>query len=142
MSSLMFSNDSIFLLSRLELSLRKIIGTRYSLSDESSLVEMLGRAASSQDQSVLSLFNSFVNTINEDQKKRLIYRGVKVTRQPVQSPAAASDSAGAGKVVKTMYRGQVVYKSAAENMKGREQSSGKSPLQKPPRMYRGQVISD
>lgn len=76
MTTLSFSNASLIALNKLESQMRREIGIRHNLSQESSLFELIQLASNSDNSKIRNAFQFFERSLDKDQKKALTYRGV------------------------------------------------------------------
>ncbi len=85
MTILSFSNTSLIALNQLESQMRREVGVRHNLSQESSLYELIQHASTSENSKIRKAFKFFESSLDSEQKKALTYRGVNFDKasQPV-----------------------------------------------------------
>ncbi len=127
MSILSLTNDNILHLSKLENLVRKEYGVRFSLSEETSMLSLLNLAAESYNKTIKQALEHFINGLNEEQRRKLIYRGVEVTGD------LKLDEKFVAQVSKKVYRGQQHPPSAVDGSHSNSNIAAK-------KIYRGQVI--
>jgi hypothetical protein len=125
MTILSFSNASLIALNQLESQMRREIGVRHNLSQDSSLYELIQLASSSENSKIRKAFKFFESSLDIEQKKALTYRGVNFDKASKENVPASSQP--------TVYRGVVTQKS---------QNNAEQPQKKEKKgvVYRGQTL--
>lgn len=80
MSAITFTNENIIALNKLEMSLRRATGVRYSLSEESSRFKLIKHASINGAIRVEAAFLEFIQGLSNDQKTQLLERGISFDR--------------------------------------------------------------
>jgi len=133
MSSLSLSTDNIISLTKLESAVRREYGQRHTLAEESSLLQLLKLAAESTNQTIQLAFFQFLEGLNQQEKDKLIYRGVAVSKDTKVTPP--SDKGANPQQI--MYRGQPVQRATPAAGEPEKVAPKKAT-----RIYRGRVIAD
>lgn len=129
MATLSLTHDNIRCLNKLENLVRKEHGVRFTLSEESSLLKLLSLAAESYNNAVQQAFEHFLNSLNDSEKQKLIYRGVEIKGELALTNAVQSYEG------KKVYRGRTVV---SDNQPLVEDKSPEKTGSK--KVYRGRVI--